>query len=634
MTKQKHQFTAETEKIFNLMVNSLYENKEIFMRELISNASDACDKLRYEANTKPELLGEDELQIKVELDRDKRLITISDNGIGMNEQDLIDNLGTIAKSGTQNFLEGITGDKKKDSQLIGQFGVGFYSSFMVADNVTVVSRKAGEDKGFIWLSDGTGSYTIEEAPKGVERGTQITLHIKDGEDEFLDHFRLKNIIQAYSNHIGFKILFKENEDNEVTVNEGKAIWLKSKSEIKEEEYNEFYKTISFMGDDEPWMTLHNKAEGIIEYTNLLFIPSKKPFDLFHPDRQTRVKLYIKRVLISEKIEIIPQYLRFLRGVVDSDDLPLNISRETIQNNAQVKKISQAITKKVLKELAKKSEKNREDYLNFWSNFGAVVKEGLCDGMEPRDEILDACLFETDKSEKPISLKEYKKNMKDDQKSIYFINAENRENALSSPQIEGFTKRGYEVIILTDSVDDFWVNVVHEFDGTPFKSVTKAGSDLEDEKSEDKKDESDEKKEENKKADSKGCEKLIEFIKETLGEKIAEAKTTSRLSDSPVCITVPEGAMDIRLERFMLENKQLPHASAKIFEINPDNKIIKKLNKDVKSKGFKDNKDLQGKVQETISLLFAQANIVEGEPVPDIKSFTNSLNKLIEQNLAA
>lgn len=635
MTKQTHQFTAETEKIFNLMVHALYENKEIFLRELISNASDACDKLRYAANTNPELLGSDELQIKVSLDQEKRLITITDNGIGMSDKDLIENLGTIAKSGTQKFLEGLTGDKKKDSQLIGQFGVGFYSCFMIANNVNVISKKAGEEKGWIWNSNGDGNYTLEEAPAGFERGTQITLSIKEGEDEFLDQFRLKNIIDAYSSHIGFKILFQEDNGTEVVLNDGQAIWLKSKSEISEDDYKEFYKSISFTGDETPYLTLHNRVEGLIEYSNLLFIPSSKPFDLFHPDRQTRVKLYIKRVLISEKLEIIPQYLRFLRGVVDSNDLPLNISRETIQNNQQVQKISDSITKRTLKELAKKSQKDREDYLSFWENFGAVVKEGLCDGVAPRDEILETCLFQTNISEQPISLKEYKERMKDDQKSIYFITAENRTNALSSPQIEGFVKRGFEVIFLTDSVDDFWVNVVHEFDGTPFKSVTKAGADLEsDEINSEDKSENKENETDAKSNDNNDFESLITFIKETLGDKISDAKTTARLSGSPVCLTVSEGAMDIRLERFMLENKQLPQASAKIFEVNPDHKIIQKINADVKSDNFTANSDLKAKVSETIELLFAQANIVEGEPVPDIRSFTDSLNKLIEKSLAA
>ncbi len=621
MTKNTFKFNAETDKVFKLMVHSLYENKDIFIRELISNASDACDKLRYEAVQKPELIGSDELKITVEIDKKARLLKISDNGIGMDKQSLIDNLGTIARSGTQRFMEGLTGDSKKDSQLIGQFGVGFYSSFMVADNVNVISQAAGEDKTYMWNSTGEGEFSIEEAGFTRGRGTTVTLNIKKGEDVYLDSFRIKSIIESYSNHVAFKITFKEEDGKETVINDGKAIWLKDKKEIKEEEYNEFYKSVAHLGDDTPWLTLHNKAEGTLEYTNLLFVPNRKPFDLYHPDRMPRVRLYIKRVLISEKINIIPAYLRFLRGVVDSNDLPLNISRETVQNNTQVNKIKTAITKKILKELAKRSEKNREDYSKFWNNFGPVLKEGLCDGNEPREEIMEACLFQINADEKLYSLKEIKERMKEGQKSIYFITVEDRATALASPQIEGFVARGYDVILLTDSVDDFWVNVIFEYDGVPFKSVTKAGNDLE-EKAEDKKE--DEKKPEDK---NDNVDKLIAFIKETLGSKISDARTTSRLAESPVCITVPEHGMEIRLERFMVENKQLAGSTAKIFEINPNHSIIKKLSNDVEA-GKLD------KVKDTILLLFDQANIVEGEPVPDIKSFMQKLNRLIENDLAA
>jgi molecular chaperone HtpG len=626
MTAETRKFNAETDKIFNLMVHSLYEKKEIFIRELISNSSDALDKLRYEALKDEKLQNSEDFKITFEIDKEKRILIISDNGIGMNKDDLINNLGTIAGSGTQKFLDQLTGDQKKDSQLIGQFGVGFYSCFMVADSVSVVSQKAGEDQAYLWISSGNGEYQIEESPEKLGNGTRITLHIKEGEDEFLDAHRIKNIAGSYSNHIAFKIIYKEKDAEDEVINEGKAIWLKNKSEISEEEYKEFYKSISFMGDDEPWMTLHNHAEGVVEYSNLLFIPSKKPFDLFHPDRMTRVKLYIKRVLISEKLEIIPQYLRFLRGVVDSADLQLNISRETVQNDAKVKKISDAVSKKTLRELAKKLEKDRENYLSFWNNFGAVVKEGLCDGGEPRDEILATCLFQTNKDENCISLKEYKERMPEDQKSIYFITANDREAALASPQIEGFIKKGYEVIILTDHVDDFWVNVVFEYDGVPFKSVTKAGKDLEGE--ENKSEDSEEDKKDDKQQENKVSQKLIEKIKEVLGNHVMDVRTTARLSESPVCITVDESGMDIRLERFMLENKQLAAPMPKIFEINPDHSIIKTLEKQAEE----DKAD--NKFSDTVKLLFAQANIIEGEPVPDIKGFSNVLNRLIEQDLAA
>ncbi len=632
MTKETLKFTTETDKIFKLMVHSLYENKDIVLRELISNASDACDKLRYEAVQKPELLKDDELKITVEIDKANRLLKISDNGIGMSRKELIDNLGTIARSGTQKFLESLTGDKKNDNQLIGQFGVGFYSSFMIADNVTVISQKAGKDKSYIWSSKGDGEFTIDESTANIGRGTIVTLHIKDDEDDFLDRFRVKTIIENYSNHIAFKIAFIEENGAEAILNDGKAIWLKNKNEITKEDYNEFYKSLSHLGDDEPYLTIHNKAEGLVEYNSLLYVPSRKPFDLFHPDRLTRIKLYIKRVLISENLEVIPSYLRFLRGVVDSNDLPLNISRETIQNSTTLQKIKTSITKKVLKELSNKLNSDKKDYQKFWENFGAVLKEGLCDGLEPRDEILEACLFNTNASEEPISLKEYKERMKENQKSIYYIIAPDRRSALASPQIEGFVKQGFEVIILTDSVDDFWVNVLHEYKGTPLKSVTKAGGDLDN--IENKSDEKDNKTEEEKTKNTESVEKLIAFIKEVLGSQVKDVRKTNRLAESPVCLTVPEGAMDIRLERFLVENKQILASTAKIFEINPDNKIIRKLADDVTSENFNSNENLKQKTQDFILLLFAQANIIEGEPVPDIKHFTSNFNRLIELNLAA
>jgi molecular chaperone HtpG len=640
MTSNTYKFEAETEKIFQLMVHSLYENKEIFIRELISNASDALDKVRYLASTDDKIqklqADDGDLSITLELDKEKRLFVISDNGIGMSEEELKENLGTIAKSGTQSFLTQLTGDKKKDSQLIGQFGVGFYSSFMVADHITVISKSAKSDQAYMWSSEGKGEFQIEKVDSDLKKGTIITLHIKEDEDEFLDRFRVKSIIQAYSSHVPFKINYREDNGELTEINDGNAIWKKNKSEISEEEYNEFYKSVSNLGEDQPWMTLHNKAEGLVEYTNLLYIPNKKPFDLYHPDRLTRIKLYIKRVLISEKLEIIPQYLRFLKGVVDSDDLPLNISRETVQNDVKLQKIKSSITKKVLKELSKKLVKDRKSYLEFWNNFGAVLKEGLCDGMEPRDEILESCLFQTDKSEDFISLKEYKERMQEGQKSIYFINAADRKSALASPQIEGFQAKGYEVIILIDSVDDFWVNVIHEYDSIPFKSVTKAGSDLEEnsEKPEDEKSESKDEKEQEKdnKTGDEALDNLVAEIKNILGDKISQVRQTARLKDSPVCITVPEGAMDIRLERFMIENKQLAAPTAKIFEINPEHSIIKRL-KDKLAKSQSDE-SLKSQVADTIEILYAQASITEGEPVPDIKKYNNYINKLIEKDMAA
>jgi molecular chaperone HtpG len=524
-----HKFSAETDKIFKLMIHSLYENKEIFVRELISNASDACDKLRYKAIEKPALLQDEELAITIEVNKAAKTITFRDNGIGMTKQELLENLGTIARSGTQRFLEGLTGDARKDSQLIGQFGVGFYSVFMIAEYVTVLSQAAGTDAAHIWQSNGEGDFTIEDAPTPIGHGTIITLKLKDDAEEFLDKFRLKHIIKTYSNHVAFKITLVENgvKEEDATapevINEGKAIWLKDKSEISADDYAEFYRSIANMGDDQPLITFHNRAEGTIEYTNLLFVPSRKPFDLYHPDRETRVRLYIKKVLISEKMDIIPRYLRFLRGVVDSNDLPLNISRETVQSGSNVGKIKTSITKRVLKDLAKMANTSRTDYLKFWENYGPVLKEGLCDGVEPRDDILEACLFQTSKDESLVTLKEYKERMVEGQKSIYFLIADSREQALSSPQLEGFLAKGYEVLLLTDSVDDFWTNVLFDYQKVPFRSVTKSGADLDDAAKNDA--ESNDKKDEQK-AESAEIAPLIDYIKKTLSGSIKDARTTN------------------------------------------------------------------------------------------------------------
>jgi len=626
MTKaETHKFGAEVEKIFHLMIHSLYQNKDIFLRELISNASDACDKLRYKSLIKQDLIKEGaDLRIIISSNTEKGTITITDNGIGMSRSELIKNLGTIARSGTQDFLSKLKGDNKKDSELIGQFGVGFYSSFLVADEVTVISRPAGGKTANIWQSKGDGQFTIEEYEGEHPRGTSITLHIKDEEKEYLDKFRIKHIVSTYSSHTAFKIVFKEDDKEEV-INEGKALWLKNKSEISAEDYKEFYQSVSHLGMDDPWLILHNKAEGLIEYASLLFIPSVKPFDLFHPERKPQVKLYVKRVFIADEgIDIIPSYLRFLRGIIDSSDLPLNISRETVQKNAVIHRIRKAITNRILDELKKKAEKEPEEYEKFWNNFGAVLKEGLCDGMEPRDEIIESCRFQTTESGGRLtSLKEYKKRMKSGQDSIYYLVADNEKAAEASPQLEGFKKRGLEVLLLTDSVDQFWVNVLHEYQKTPLKSVTRASTDLDKTEEKTSKEEKDSKVKEDKKTRD-----LIKFIKEVLGENVSDVRTTSRLTESPVCLTVPEGAMDLRMERFMVDNRQLSKSSAKILEINPEHPVIIKLAKDLKKEEMKE------KTTDAVHLLFAQANIIEGEPVSDVKGFSRRLNSLLEKTLAA
>ena len=619
MTTEKKKFDAEVGKILNLMIHSLYSNKEIFMRELISNSSDACDKLRYLSQSDPKLIeGDTALKISVKIDKDKKQIIVRDNGIGMNQQDLIENLGTIARSGTSNFLSSLSGDAKKDNMLIGQFGVGFYSAFMVADTITVTSKKAGEDKAYTWQSDGLGEYTVGDAEGDFARGTEVIVHVKQEEDSFLDHFRLKHIVKSYSDHIAVPIYFiDEATGNETQLNSASALWTRPKSELTDEQYKEFYKTLSYSLDD-PWMTIHNKNEGMVEFTNLLFIPSTKTFDLFHPDRKRRVKLYIKRVFISdENIDLIPSYLRFLRGVVDSEDLPLNISRESLQHNSTLEKIKSAITKKVLGELKKKKDESIEEYAKFWANFGAALKEGLCEATSDHDKLLETCIFRSALHNKMISLDEYIANFKDGQDTIYYLSGDDPVKLLSSPQIEGFVNKNIDVLLFTDTVDDFWVNVNSNYKGHAIKSVTRSDIDLE---KQDQKQDS----EETKEASSEEYSKLTGYFKEILGDLVKDVRISKKLTSSAACLAVGDGAMDIRMERFLIEQKQLMTATAKILELNPKNKVVEKINSDLLS-GKKDSTN-----DDLVKLIFDQACILEGEPVYDTGSFAKRLNDIMEK----
>lgn len=624
--KEVRKFDAEVGKILQLMIHSLYTNKDIFLRELISNASDACDKLRYLAITQPELLKEDaDLNITISADPVKRHLTIADNGIGMNRQDLIDHLGTIARSGTEGFLSQMTGDAKKDIQLIGQFGVGFYSSFMVAEEVSVTSRKAGENKAYTWTSTGNGEFTVEEAEGEHPRGTQVTLTLREDVIDFLDRFRIKHIVTTYSDHIAIPISFIEEGSAEV-LNSASALWMRQKSDITPEQYQEFYHHVAH-APDEPWMILHNRNEGIIEYTNLLYVPSRKPFDLFHPDRKSRVKLYVKRVYITDEgIDLVPAYMRFLRGVIDSEDLPLNISRETLQHNHIIEKIRKSVVKRVIAELKKKAEKEPESYIEFWDNFGAVLKEGLCEGMESREPLLEVCRFYSALKDKFISLDEYIANKKSGQESIFYLTGDNIDKLKSSPQLEGFRTRGIDVLLLTDTVDDFWVNVVHEYKDVELKSVTRSGIELNkiaqgDEAQDSEKDDA-------AKAPEKDLDSLIAFIKITLEGQIMDVRVSGKLTDSPVCLAVNEGAMDIRMERFLIDQKQLAGRSTKILEINPKHTIIKSLAQDVDSKGSNEA------AQDVVRVLFDQACIIEGEPISDTSAFSRRLSSFIAKAMAA
>lgn len=616
--KKKRKFGAETSKVLKLVIHSLYKNKDIFLRELVSNSSDACDKLRFEAQKDSKLTGDDtDLKIIIKADKEARTMSISDNGIGMDEEDLINNLGTIARSGTQEFIDKL-GKEDDSSNLIGQFGVGFYSSFMVADKVEVISRKAGEKQAYKWVSQGDGDFTVEETEKET-RGTTITLYMREDQDDYLDKFRLQHIVKTYSDHVSIPIIYvndnpEPHEEAEEQFNTGTAIWMRQKSEITEEQYNEFYKTIAHQVD-EPFLRLHGRAEGIIEYNYLLFIPTTKPFDLYHPDRMRRLKLFVRRVFIAEdNIDVIPRYLRFMRGVVDSEDLPLNVSRETLQENPVIDKIRTSLTKKILGELKKKAEKKPEEYELFWKNFGPVLKEGLCESLENREQILGVCKFNSTNDEKLTSLDEYIERVGEEQKEIYYLSGENLEAMRNSPQLEGFTKRGLEVLLFTDSVDDFWIQAGHKYKDKEFKSVTRSDIDLgADEKSED----------EDNKTDSEELNKLIEHFKTELGESVKDVRVSKKLESSPVCLAIGEGDMDIKMERFLLEQKQLPQGSAKILEINPSHALINRMS---------EMTDMQ-EVGDLIHLLFDQALIQEGESISDIKAFSDRLNKFLGKAVA-
>ena len=615
---QKYKFDTESGKILSLVINSLYTNREVFLRELISNSSDACEKLQYQGILEPQLLEEDpELKITISFDVKKRILIVSDNGIGMNKEDLKNNLGTIARSGTQNFLEALQNKKEQNLELIGQFGVGFYSVFMVADTVEVISRRAGEKKGYIWKSSGDGEFSIETADGVIPRGTKVSLRLKQEEGGYLDKFRIENIITTYTDHISYPIeLINDNGESE-KLNTASAIWARNKNDISEDQHQEFFRTVAKVGGA-PWMTLHNKNEGAIEFTNLLYIPTVKPFDLFHPDRRCTLKLYIKKVFITEdNVNIIPQYLRFLRGIIDCEDLPLNISRETLQNNVIINKIKNALTKKVISELGKKSTSDPEEYKKFWNNFGAVLKEGLCEGMptDERERLLSICRFNSSALSDLISLDDYIKNMKEGQEFIYYLSGGSIEVAQKSPQLEGFINKSINVLLLTDPVDDFWTNVTTEYKNVKIKSITRADIDLEKFGTKD-----DDETQVSQKDDEKKIHDLVEYMKKILGAKVSNVRVSKKLTDSPVCLAVQEGSMDIRMERFMIEQKQLQNKSAKLLEINIKHPVIKKL----LNYGECDD------AIDIINLLFDQACIIEGEEVTDVSAFAKRFNKFISE----
>lgn len=612
MNKEICNFGADVDKILHLMIHSLYTNKDIFLRELVSNASDACDKLRYEAIKCPELINNNPLKIIISVDKQKNLLTIKDNGIGMSKEELIQNLGTIASSGTKKFLENLSGNHNKDLQLIGQFGVGFYSVFMVAEEVWVKTLKAGQNKSWVWHSAGDNKFTIERNYDKAEKGTEIIVKIKEGEEQYLDRFRINHIINTYSDHISIPIEFYSEEiDKAKILNSSSALWTRPKKDISLYQYKEFYRKVAQAGD-EPWMIIHNVNEGKVNFTNLLFIPSSPTFDMYHPDRIRRIKLYINKVFINDEgIDLIPHYLRFLRGVIDSTDLPLNISRENLQHNNTLITIKETITKRVINDLATQLQKSKEKYIDFWENFGSVIKEGLCESINVPEKLIEICLFKHLNSTDYISLNEYIQAMPTNQKEIYYASGEDVAQLKQHPQLQGFIEKNYNVLFFIDTVDDFWVNVISQYKDIPIKSITRADIDLEETKSN---------------INDNENQQLVNFTKETLGNIIAEVKISKKLSSAPACLSVKEGAIDIRMERYLIEQKQLKSPAAKIFEINIHHPIIKKISctLNVNSK-----KDLN---QEIIKSLYDQACIIEGQPVSNPQDFSRRFNNLLLSSL--
>jgi len=623
-TKETLGFQAEVKQLLQLMIHSLYSNKEIFLRELISNASDAADKLRFEALSDATLFGTDaDLQIRVCFDKQARTITVSDNGVGMSREDVIQQIGTIAKSGTREFFASLTGDQAKDAHLIGQFGVGFYSSFIVADRVTVATRRAGlpADAAVKWESQGGGDYTIEPADKDT-RGTEVTLHLREGEDELLADVRLKGIIRKYSDHIAIPIVMKKTEwdkekseyrttDEDETVNQASALWARPKSEITEEQYQEFYKHVGH--DFEPPLAYtHNKVEGKQEYTQLLFIPSRAPFDLWDRQHRHGIKLYVRRVFIMDDAEqLMPAYLRFVRGVVDSNDLPLNVSREILQQSKDIDAIRAGCTRRVLSLLEELAENQKDKYTAFWREFGRVLKEGVGEDHANRERIaklLRLSSTHTDSEEPNVTLADYVGRMKEGQDKIYYVTAETFLAARNSPHLEAFRKRGVEVLLLADRVDEWLVSNLHEFEGKALASVAKGELDLGKLATEEEK-----KEQERQEGDFKD---LVEKIKQTLGDKVKDVRVTSRLESSPACLVADEHDLGGNLARILKAAGQKAPSSSPIMEINPKHPMVQRL------------KVEEARFADWTHVLFDQALLAEGGQLEDPAGFVKRVNELM------
>ncbi len=606
---KKQKFKTEVSKLLDIVINSLYSEKYIFLRELISNASDACDKLRYYSLMKPEVTKNNgEFKIIITPNAEENTLTISDNGIGMNKEDLVNHLSTIAKSGTADFVNNAK-DNGSVVDLIGKFGVGFYSAFMVASKVEVTTKRAGEEQAYKWISNGVDGFEIEEAEK-EKSGTDIKLFLKDDAKDFTDTIYLRHIIRTYSDHINYPIVLDLGKAGEETVNTGSALWTKNKAEISDDQYNEFYHHIS-RNFDTPWMRLHFKAEGSIEYTGLLFIPSEAPYDLFQPDRQQSLKLYVNRVFISDKVDdLMPAYLRFVKGIIDSADLPLNISREMLQQNALIAKIRSGTVSRILKELKKRSE-DYDDYMKFWKNFGMAFKEGIYEDPANRVEIAELSRFySTNSEDKLTSLDEYISRVKEGQTTIYYITGDDIPTLRNNPQLEAFKEKGLEVLLLTDPIDEFWVQTLTNFKGYPIKHVSQADVDLKFERKE-------------PKADEGSLKKLTDFMAELFKNEVGKVVPTEKLTKSPVSLTVENGQMSIHLERLMRNHQQqTAFASSRILEVNPYHPLIIKL-----ADSMFDDKE-RPTVEEVCRLLLDQAKISEGEAISDSSFFSEKLSDYI------
>lgn len=632
INKEHMNFQAEAKQLLKLMIHSLYSNKEIFLRELISNASDAADKLRFEGLTDGALFENDsDLKIRVSYDKTARTITISDNGIGMSRQEVIDNIGTIAKSGTREFFNSLTGDQAKDAHLIGQFGVGFYSAFIVADKVILVTRRAGltAEHGVRWESSGEGDYTLETVEK-KDRGTEIILYLREGEDELLSGFRLQSIIRRYSDHITLPIIMKKEEwsqesneykitDEDETINQASALWARPKNEITQEQYEEFYKHVAH--DFEPPLTyVHSRVEGKQEYTLLLYIPSRAPFDLFDRERRQGIKLYVKRVFIMDDAEkLLPNYLRFVRGIIDSNDLPLNVSREILQESKDIDNIRAGSVKKILgliEDLASSDkEEDCEKFKTFWNEFGQVLKEGVGEDYANRERIAKLLRFVSTSSEadeQTVSLDDYIARMKEGQDKIYYVTADSLKAARSSPHLEIFRKKGIEVLLLSDRVDEWLVANLTEYNGKQLQSIAKGSLDL------GKLEDETEKKEHEKEADE--YKELITKMKEVLGERIKDVRVTFRLTESPACLVVDTHDMSGNLERLLKSAGQKVPNTKPILEINPHHPMVQRL------------KYEEAKFSDWSNILFDQALLAEGGQLEDPASFVRRLNDLLLQNV--